>query len=61
MSTGTGELAEKAADEIINDLAGRKGIGDEWDYIDDDIRAEIRAEWIGYIRRVIESIPQMVL
>lgn len=39
--------AETIVDAIIADLSGRKGLGDEWDVIDDEIRAEIRAEWIG--------------
>lgn len=31
--------------KIIKDIRGRKGIGDEWEQIDVDIRSEIAAEW----------------
>lgn len=34
---------------IIADLSGRKGIGDEWDQIDSDIKREIKAEWIRLV------------
>ena len=36
-------------DAIIKDLSNRKGLGDEWAAIDDDIRSEIRAEWIDLV------------
>lgn len=36
-------------DAIIEDLAGRRGLGDEWDMLDDDIKAEIRAKWLGIL------------
>jgi hypothetical protein len=37
--------ARRAVDEIISDLKGRKGIGDEWEQIDEDIQKEIRDTW----------------
>jgi hypothetical protein len=43
------EQAEKIVDEIINDLSGRSGIGDEWYGIDEDIQGEIKAEWVAII------------
>lgn len=45
---------EEAAREIpiliASDIANRKGLGDEWDQIDDDIRTEILEEWSKRIR-----------
>jgi hypothetical protein len=35
---------------IIKDISGRKGIGDEWDNIDVDVRNEIVAEWRTFFR-----------
>ncbi len=41
--------AELAVEAIIDDLSGRKGIGDEWDQIDPDIQDEIIEEWQEHI------------
>lgn len=38
--------ASKIVDAIIRDLSDRRGLGQEWDQIDDDIKAQIREEWI---------------
>ena len=34
---------------IVTDLRGRKGLGDEWDNIDSDVRQEIIDEWKSYL------------
>jgi hypothetical protein len=43
------QLAESLASEIVNalidDLKDRRGLRQEWDRIDDDIREEIRERW----------------
>lgn len=31
--------------EIVRDLKNRKGIGDEWDELDEDIQNEIMTHW----------------
>ena len=43
---------EEAADLIIEDLADRGGIGDEFALCDDEIQDEIREAWIDIIRKV---------
>lgn len=43
--------ASKIVDAIIEDLSGRKGLGDEWDQIDDDVKEQIREKWT----RIMES------
>lgn len=35
--------------EIIKDLAGRKGLGDAWEEVDDDIKEDIIDEWVEII------------
>jgi len=35
----------EAAEAIVKDLESRKGIGDEWNDLDDDIRDEIIEKW----------------
>lgn len=40
------QRAELIVDALILDLSGRTGLGDEWDRIDSEISAEIRARWI---------------
>jgi hypothetical protein len=42
----TKKQAEKKVDAIIEDLAGRNGIGNEWEEIDEDTQEEIRECWI---------------
>jgi hypothetical protein len=37
--------AKSIVKDIIFDLEDRSGIGDAWDGIDDDIKAEIRESW----------------
>ena len=48
---------DEIIDKIIADISGRKGLGDEWDQIDDDIKAEIRAEWRSYFAAV-QRLPE---
>jgi len=43
-------VARRIVRAIIRDLSDRRGLRHEWDQIDDEIRAEIRAEW----QRLIE-------
>jgi hypothetical protein len=48
-------IPEMAVHAIIDDLSGRKGIGDEWDQIDPDIQDEIIEEWEEHVRSAIAS------
>lgn len=41
-----------AVDAIVRDLSERRGLRQEWDQIDDDVRREIRAVWVSIIKRV---------
>lgn len=42
-------LAKKIAKEIIEDLCKRKGIGDEWNQMDEDVQEEIIETWAEII------------
>ena len=42
---------EKIVDAIIADLTDRKGLRQEWEAIDEDIKAEIRLKWIELVRK----------
>ncbi len=47
------ELVAKAAvKELVKDLKGRNGIGDEWDGIDADVKREIQTTWAHIIEEV---------
>lgn len=49
------QVAAQIVDGIIEDLQGRAGLGDEWDYeIDEAIRRVIRAEWISIAKEALE-------
>jgi len=41
--------ADKAVKSIIEDLRNRRGLQQEWDQIDLDVRKEIAAKWAGHI------------
>jgi hypothetical protein len=45
------DWADKAVDKIIYDLSDRRGLRQEWDQIDDEIKCEIKAIWTKIIRR----------
>lgn len=52
----SGSVADYAVKQIIDDLTNRRGLGHEWDAIDDDIQAEIKARWTEIIEdAIIES------
>ena len=45
-------------DFIIDDISGRKGIGNEWYLIDDYIKDEIRQEWIEATQEILHLEDQ---
>jgi hypothetical protein len=44
-----------AVQKIESDISGRKGLGDEWDQIDDETREEIRTGWQNIILNAIQG------
>lgn len=44
-------MADTIVNRIVNDLQDRRGLGGEWQSIDDEIRREIRESW----RTIIED------
>jgi len=49
-------LPEAIAEKLIRDISSRKGLGDEWEDIDDEIREEIKQTWIELIGKEIRGI-----
>ena len=50
------ECSERAVvDAIIKDISDREGLGDEWNQIDDEIKAEIRAEWVKLVHKELDK------
>lgn len=47
------DIYKKIVEELICNLSDRRGIGDEWYQIDDDIQEEIKQEWINIIKKEI--------
>ena len=45
-----------AVTDIIEDISGRKGIGDEWEQIDAETQWEIMHVWAGIIRKRLTAI-----
>ena len=48
------EQAVAAIYEIIQDIESRKGVGDEFAQIDDDIKLEIVEKWASIIKKHCE-------
>lgn len=44
-----------AVQKIEADLSDRRGLGQEWDQIDEDIKEEIRAKWQSIILSAIHG------
>lgn len=42
----------EAVDSIVDDIAGRKGLGDIWDGIDSPIKREIKKKWCAIISKL---------
>ncbi len=49
------DWAQTAADEIIDNLRGRRGLAHVFDEIDHEIQDEIRTSWAEVIRRVFRT------
>jgi hypothetical protein len=48
-------LAQLAVDEIVYDLSDRRGMGQQWDGIDNDIKEEIKEVWTKIIVKMFEN------
>ena len=48
--TPAGDQARSIVDAIIADLSDRRGLGNEWEACDDDVRAEIAETWSRLVR-----------
>ncbi len=44
------DIIERAVTAIIDDLAGRKGLGNKWDDTDAETREEIKKTWCRILR-----------
>ncbi len=42
---------KKIVEAIIDDLSDRRGLGNEWEQIDEDVQKEIIDKWIGIIKK----------
>lgn len=45
--------AEKIVESIIIDILGRKGIGNAWENIDEDIQIEMAETWISEVDKIL--------
>lgn len=43
------EKSKRIVARLLQDMSGRKGLGDEWDMIDDDVQDEIIQEWVNLV------------
>lgn len=47
--------AKKAVEAIVDDLTDRRGLRQEWDLIDDEIRDEIKDVWAQAIDKAFRE------
>jgi hypothetical protein len=50
---GREEKIKCVINEIIKDISGRRGLGNEWETIDDDVQEEIKDSWKSIIKKYI--------
>lgn len=50
-----GRIANEIIDGIIADLSDRRGLRQEWEGIDEDIRLEIRETWTSICLMALEG------
>lgn len=41
--------AKRIIENIIEDISDRKGLGNEWEQIDEEIQEEIKEEWLKIV------------
>ncbi len=46
---------QKLIDFLEKDISDRKGLGDEWESIDDDVKEDLIQEWKKEFRKILES------
>lgn len=49
------QLAAKIVDDIVDDLQDRRGLRQEWDQIDDDVKQQILIKWIDIAESYIKE------
>ncbi len=49
-----GKQSEKIVDQLIQNLRDRKGLGDEYAGMDEDIQFDLEEEWRLIVRRILE-------
>lgn len=47
--------AENIVQAIVDDLTGRRGLRQEWEQIDDDVRVEIFEEWTWIVKTILDN------
>lgn len=50
-----GKIAADIVNALLVDLRGRRGLGEEWSHIDEEIQIEIKEEWHSIIRDILQE------
>lgn len=50
-------IEERVVDTILLEMNDRRGLRHEWDRIDPDVKAEIRATWVQIVRDALRVCP----
>lgn len=48
-------IAKNIVNAILDDISDRRGIGDEWDGIDEDIQDKIKEKWEEIINVILKE------
>ncbi len=49
-------ISESIVNDIIYDLSGRCGLGNEWEQIDDDVTNEIKNKWKDIVEKYLVEL-----
>jgi len=50
------QAARRIVDEIVADLTDRRGLRQEWDQIDDDVKAKIVNKWLNIAEEYAKKV-----
>lgn len=51
----TRDIAHNIVVSLLEDLTDRRGFRQEWDQVDDEVRAEIKSEWCALVTTLLEA------
>lgn len=61
LTTAINQYSRKIAQEIILDMIVRNGFGDNWEDLDGEVKAEVRAQWRSIARKALAEFGLVLM